>query len=149
MSADDALVAIDTAVMRLRRVWTTPRRRADLERDVGEGVPMSHVLVVDAVARATDQEVTVGVVGEKLSIDESTASRLVDATARAGLVDRGRSGQDSRRVVLTLTADGRRLVDRALQFRLGYLAELLGDWSDEDVATFAVLLRRFADAVNA
>lgn len=148
MSTDDALVAIDAALMRLRRLWTTPRRHTDLQRDVGEGVPMSHVLVVDAVARSGDDEVTVGTVAEQLSINESTASRLVDATVRAGLVHRGRSSQDSRRAVLTLTDGGRQLYHRSVEFRLGYLGHLLGDWPPDDRATFARLLSRFADTVN-
>lgn len=149
MTPDDALATIDDALIRLRRLWTTPTRRAGLERDVGEGVPMSHVLVVDAVVRAgVDHEVTVGTVADQLSINESTASRLVDATVRAGLVDRGRSLEDARRVVLTLTDDGRRLFDRSVRFRLGYLASLLDSWPSDDRAAFARLLDRFADAVN-
>lgn len=150
MSTDRGdLAAIDAALMALRRLWTTPRRRADLQRDVGEGVPMSHVLVVDAVARSGGRELMVGTVAEQLSINESTASRLVDATVRAGLVDRHRSAQDARRAVLTLTDDGRQLHHRSVQFRLDYLDSLLGDWSPDDRAAFACLLGRFAAAVDA
>lgn len=146
---DDALSAIDDALMQLRRLWTTAHRRTDLRRDVGEGVPLSQVLVVDAVARtAATQEVTVGAVAEQLSVNESTASRLVDATVRAGLVDRGRSERDARRVVLALTEQGRQLGDRALRYRLEYLSGLLDDWSPDDRAALAELLGRFADAVH-
>jgi DNA-binding MarR family transcriptional regulator len=144
----DALADIDTALMRLRRLWTTPHRRADLERDVGEGVPLSQVLVVDAVARGGHTgEVTVGSVAEQLSIDESTASRLIDATVRAGFAERGRSPADARRAVLTLTPAGRQLYDRAVAYRVDYLAGLLDDWTPWERDVFAELLRRFADAV--
>lgn len=150
MSRDrDVLASIDAALMQLRRLWTTPHRRADLERDVGEGVPMSQVLVVDAVARGGRiGEVTVGSVADQLSINESTASRLIDATVRAGFAERGRSPADARRAVLTLTASGHQLYDRAVAYRIDYLAGLLGDWTPQDRDAFAGLLRRFADAVT-
>lgn len=150
------LATIDTALIRLRRLWTTPQRTSELQRNVGSGVMMSQVLVVDAVARAhegvveTDGgEVTVGSVAEQLSVNESTASRLVDATVRAGMVARHRSVDDSRRTLLTLTTAGEQLFDRAAQFRRSYLEGLLEDWDPADRATFARLLGRFADDVNA
>lgn len=145
----DHLAAIDAALMRLRRLWTTPRRRADLEQDVGAGVSLSQVLVVDAVARAeAGREVTVGSIADLLTINESTASRLVDRTVRAGFVERGRSQADSRRVVLTLTDDGRDLWERSLRHRLSYLDDLLDCWEPGERAQFATLLCRFADAVD-
>ncbi|MBW3606140.1 MAG: winged helix DNA-binding protein [Actinobacteria bacterium] len=91
---------------------------------------------------------TPGAVAEQLSVNESTASRLVDATVRAGLIDRGRSEHDARRVVLALTEQGRQLCDRALRYRLEYLSDLLDDWSPDDRAAFARLLGRFAEAVH-
>lgn len=146
---DDALGAIDDALIRLRRLWAASHRRADLERDIGEGIRLSQVLVVDAVVRVgSTQEVTVGAVADQLSVYESTASRLVDGTVRAGLLDRVGSSQDARRVVLLLTDGGRQLFDRALEYRLAYLAGLLDEWSPEDRADLARLLGRFADAVN-
>lgn len=148
----DPLPTIDAALMRLRRLWVTPRRRADLERDVGEGVPMSQVLVVDAVARAHDAdptaEVTVGTVAEQLSVSESTASRLVDGTVRAGLAERHRSAADARRAVLSLTGAGDAVVERALRYRLAHLDRILDGWPAADRHDFARLLARFADVVD-
>jgi DNA-binding MarR family transcriptional regulator len=57
--------------------------------------------------------------------------------------------QDSRRAVLTLTGDGRRLYRRSVRFRLDHLESLLGDWTPVDRATFARLLGRFAATANA
>lgn len=149
MSTDDALAVIDASLIRLRRLWSTPQRRADLERDVGEGIPMSSVLVVDAVARLGPAGgATIGAVADNLSVDESTASRLVDGAVRAGLVARQRSDVDARRVALTLTDAGHGLLARASAFRRRHLSAVLGGWTDRDVARFAELLDRFADAVD-
>lgn len=149
MSTDEALAVIDAALIRLRRLWSTPQRRADLERDVGEGIPMSSVLVVDAVARLSPPGgVTIGAVADHLSVDESTASRLVDGAVRAELVERHRSSVDARRVALQLTDAGQGLLARASGFRQQYLSALLGGWTDRDVARFAELLDRFADAAD-
>lgn len=147
---DAVLGQIDDALIRLRRLWATPRRRIEFQRDVGEGVPLSHVLVIDAVTRIDDlREVTIGAVADQLSINESTASRLVDASVRGGLIDRSRSGEDARRAVLTLTEDGRALFDRARRYRHAQLSDLLAGWSTGDRADLARLLGRFADAVHA
>lgn len=146
---DATLLALDEALIQLRRLWSagTPR----LGR-AGEAVEMSTVLVVDAVQRLAEgdppTEATVAAVADRLDVAASTASRLVDRAVAAGVVRRTRSAADPRRAPLVLTADGRALAARATGFRLTYLRTLLEDWSDADRRTFAELLTRFAAAVH-
>lgn len=138
----------DDALVRLRRLWSSTRTRPMADSDPAHPVEMSSVLVVEACARAGDAGATVGTVADFADVQHSTASRLVDRAVRAGLVTRTRSAADARRTVLRLTDAGRALQRQATAFRLGWLAHVLADWPERDVATFAALLDRFADRVG-
>jgi DNA-binding MarR family transcriptional regulator len=141
------LQALDEALVRLRRLWTASRAHA--VDDFGARVEMSSVLVVEACARAAGAETAVGDVAAFLDVEPSTASRLVDRAARAGLVRRTASAVDARRSALVLTHAGRALRARAVAARLGWLAGVVHDWPEPDVRALAEVLGRFADAVSA
>ena len=138
---------LDTALIRLRRLWVSGAQRAAFRRAVRVPVDMSVVLVADAVARGPEGEVTVGTAAERLDVEPSTASRLVDRAVAAGCVSREADAGDSRRTTLSLTPEGRELAAAAEAFRHAYLERLLGSWPAEDRAAFARLLARFADEV--
>jgi DNA-binding MarR family transcriptional regulator len=70
--------------------------------------------------------VTVGDLAEALDIHPSTATRLCDRLERKRLVRRHPGSADDRReTTLTLTAGGRRLVDRVTAHRRRDLAEIV------------------------
>lgn len=144
---DEDLRALDEALVRLRRLWTASR--AHVVDELGQRVEMSSVLVVEACARAAGAETAVGDVAAFLDVEPSTASRLVDRAARAGLVRRTASQVDARRSALVLTADGRALRSRAAAARLGWLGGVVQDWPEVEVRALADVLGRFADAVGA
>ncbi len=149
MTDEDArrdLERLDDALLRLRRLWTTPPPSLVLESAAGTQVTISSVLVVEACARV-EGEVGVGEVARFLEIEHSTASRLVDRAVRSGLVARGPSEADARRVALTLTPTGEQLRERAVGFRLAWLARVVRSWSGPELGALAEGLSRFADAV--
>ena len=84
------------------------------------------LLVVEACARgeAGGGEVAVGDVAALLDVEASTASRLVDRAARAGLVHRAPSQVDSRRTALASPSPGVRCA-RATASRLGWLGTVM------------------------
>ena len=143
------LAALDEALVRLRRLWTASR--AHVVDDLGQRVEMSSVLVVEACARAqaAGAESAVGDVAAFLDVEASTASRLVDRAARAGLVRRTASEVDARRSALVLTEAGHALRTRAVAARLAWLGGVVHDWTEPDVRALAEVLGRFADAVGA
>jgi DNA-binding MarR family transcriptional regulator len=145
---EDDLHRTDDALVRLRRLWSSTHTRPMADSDADTPVEMSSVLVVEACARAGDADATVGAVAEFADVQHSTASRLVERAVRAGLVTRTRSAVDARQTVLRLTDAGRALQRQATAFRLGWLAQVLADWPEDDVAAFAALLHRFADRVG-
>jgi len=56
---------------------------------------------------------TVSEIGERLYLDSATLTPLLKRLQAAGLLDRARSTEDERQVVITLTAAGRALKKRA------------------------------------
>ena len=56
---------------------------------------------------------TVGQIGERMRLDSGTLTPLLKRLEALGMVTRGRSPADERRVIVTLTRKGRDLHDRA------------------------------------
>ena len=143
--ADPALARIDAALMNLRHLWHGPGSRRP---SGGDGVELSTIWVADALSRAEDG-LTITELAAALDVAQSTGSRLVERAVAAGMVQRGASATDARRVVLRPTAAGRALAVEARAFRGGYLRRLTEDWTETERTTFAALLARFADAARA
>jgi DNA-binding MarR family transcriptional regulator len=58
-------------------------------------------------------ELSVGELGERLYLDSGTLTPLLKRLESAGLITRERDSADERRVIVALTADGRKLRDKA------------------------------------
>lgn len=145
---DEALAAIERAFVRMRRAMSRRNLGARMVRELGGGVELSHLGVVDAVEEGPDADggaVTVGMVAERLGIDPSRASRVVASAIQAGHVERVASQADGRRVGLRLTDAGRALAQSAHHLRQRAFAEAMEGWSDADKRDFARLLSRFVE----
>lgn len=111
---------------------------------VAPGLEISHVDVLDVVRRAGEgQEVTVGMVAEKLRIDPSRASRIVAEMVTRGVLRREASQSDARRIVLVMTDMGGRLVTEMHDVKQAIIADIVADWSPEEIASFSHLFDRF------
>jgi DNA-binding MarR family transcriptional regulator len=120
--------------------------REQLMGHMKQAVELSRILVTEAVAAGPEepgQEITVGVVAERLAIDPSTASRLVAETMNAGYLSRAISQTDSRRIRLELTEAGRELVENAHHYQRTVFEQVTGDWSEDERQEFARLLIKF------
>ncbi len=140
----DPLATLDAALLRLRRFAQAPPEGT--APGPPESIEMSTVLVVDAVEQlaAGGEPATVGRIADRLSVAPSTASRLVERASAAGMVERARATEDSRRVVLALTDAGHQLAARAHDYRRARLAEILAPWTATRVERFARDLHDFA-----
>jgi DNA-binding MarR family transcriptional regulator len=76
------------------------------------------------------------------SIEVSTLTRLVDNMEEAGLVARRRDADDTRAVLLHVTAAGRRLTRRILPIAERYEAVALKGFGAAEAATLKAALRR-------
>lgn len=83
-------------------------------------------------------------VAECLHLDKSTVSRQVAELVRDGLLERQADPADGRASILVPTPAGREAITDHEERRRGFFDQMLADWSDEEVARFEQLLRRFA-----
>lgn len=144
------LAAIERAMVRIRRSQTRRTLGRLATRDLGQAVDPAQLDVVFAVDEGPDrpgQEVTVGLVAERLGIDPSRASRVVAAAIRAGHVRRVASQADGRRIRLELTEAGREVARAAHRSRRALYDRLMQGWPERDRRELARLLTRFTDAL--
>jgi DNA-binding MarR family transcriptional regulator len=139
------LDALDEALLEIRRLVRRPGYRARFLGSLHAPVDVGTVRVLRAVERQGGTAPSVGVLADRLDVDPSTASRLVDQQVTAGYLERSRCTDDRRRWTLRLTDDGRALLDEVTAVRRGLLAEVTAAWDDEEIATLATLLERLRE----
>jgi DNA-binding MarR family transcriptional regulator len=83
-----------------------------------------------------------------LGVTPSTAGRMCDRLVRKGLIRRHRARADRRAVQVSLTADGRAVVDRATARRRVLIAEILGRLPPAVQGMVAAALDAFAQAAG-
>lgn len=84
-------------------------------------------------------------VAQAVAMDRSATSRLTRELVRWKLVKTSTDSSDGRSVVLSLTAEGRRRIDVAMQAKDATFRELIASWSEEDLALCTELLRKLTD----
>jgi DNA-binding MarR family transcriptional regulator len=147
--ADPLLADLDRAMLRIRRSQTRRSLNRLAQRDGSCPPDFTVISVADAVDEGpseSDEEVTVGLVAERLGVDPSRASRLVTAAIDAGYIRRVASQRDGRRIGLELTGGGRAALDSVQQFRKAMFERAMRDWTDRERTEFVRLLDRFTDA---
>ena len=148
--AAEAIAAIDAVMHRVRRSM----QRRDFGRKIlariAPDLEIGHLDAINAIAHSpswTDdahEEVTVGLIAERLGIDPSRASRLAADVVERGYARRVASQTDARRICLELTPKGDRFVEAVRRNKWDVFAGALGQWSEQELTVFAALLERFA-----
>ncbi len=75
-------------------------------------------------------------------------TRIADALVKRGLITRGPSAEDRRRVVMRITATGRRFVLKMLPTMFPSLQLIFAGFSDMDRRNLSRLLRKLADNLS-
>jgi len=76
------------------------------------------------------------------AIELSTLSRITASMDRAGLVNRRRSGEDARAVLITLSKEGRRMAEAIVPKALQWESAAIAGMSEDEVRTLKGLLQR-------
>ncbi|MCX4747777.1 MarR family winged helix-turn-helix transcriptional regulator [Kitasatospora sp. NBC_01287] len=150
-SRQQVLETVERAMVQLRRSMTRRTLARLHERTDGPALDPALADVVDAVEEGPDrpgQEVTVGLVADRLGIDPSRASRLVSAAIKAGYLRRAASQADGRRIHLELTPAAEELLAITHRSRHELYSHLMRDWPERDRAGFAGLLTKFTDELT-
>lgn len=82
-------------------------------------------------------------VAEDLGVHASNATRTCERLVQAGLLDRRIDENDRRRVVITLTSEGRSLVEQVMEHRRERLSEILAQMDPAAAAALASSLAAF------
>jgi DNA-binding MarR family transcriptional regulator len=107
--------------------------------DVGDGLATLRLLrAVENLS--TETAPSIKDVAARLVVEHSTASRAVEAAVRSGLLTKSMCTDDLRRVRLTLTREGARLLERTSTRRRAVLAGLTKHWAAKDVDRLVELL---------
>ncbi|MFD3512581.1 MarR family transcriptional regulator [Streptomyces sp. NPDC058657] len=79
---------------------------------------------------------------ELMAIDMSVTSRHVAHVAERGWIDRSPDPGDKRSRILRLTPAGKSVLDELSRHTTEFLADTLGDWSDDEVGQLNAMLAR-------
>lgn len=90
-----------------------------------------------------------GALAALTSINLSTLSRLVGRMESKGLVERRRSSDDARSVVIALTPAGRKATERILPSAAGLETQATADFSEAELATLRQLLVKLYGGIEA
>lgn len=105
-----------------RVIFGSARRYDKFVRRVS-GIPGSLLWALSEIGRGAGM--SVGDLSACMALHQTTGSNLVKALVRQGLVERARNPKDRRIVCLTVSAKGRRVLDRAPHPHAGLLADAL------------------------
>lgn len=145
------------AVVRLDALLQNWRRRS-LKRELGQralvdlkiGIDLAQLDVLFAIEAPIDEfgdmaagETMVASVAERLAIDPSRASRVVSEMVDAGYARRAVSQADARRTIIELTPAGDAVVKAVRAYKFLIMGDFLSSWSEEELAAFVPMLRRF------
>lgn len=129
----DALVELALCIKAAQR--ELDRRANDALRPLGLTGPQADALTIIGHA----QPISLKELGELLIAEAGHPSRMVDRLVNQGLVERREAQDDRRRIVLSLTAKGRRLEQKAEKARqeiLDLARLLIADREIEPVVEF-------------
>ncbi|MCM2387222.1 MarR family winged helix-turn-helix transcriptional regulator [Streptomyces albipurpureus] len=142
--AAELLDAVGPAFSRLRRTAALNVETQVSRKD------MTRTLVLNIVQDGPDgngQEITVGVVGERLAVDPSVASRMVSDCISAGYLVRAASQRDGRRTILVLTDEGLEMLSRFRSHQRAAYERITLDWPAQERLEFARLLIKYVDSI--
>jgi DNA-binding MarR family transcriptional regulator len=145
--AAKAVAAIDGVMARIRRNIMRREFGRVVLAQIAPDLEVAHMDVISAIAHRAEgdaEEVTVGLIAERLGIDPSRASRVSADVVDRGFARRVASQQDARRICLELTPKGKRFVDAIRQSKMATFASALGQWEESELIVFANLLDRFS-----
>lgn len=134
------------ALIDIVSVMNRPQRDEAMVREAGIALDRALFPLLVMVERLGP----VGIVdlADRVGRDYTTVSRQVTKLESLGFVERRSSATDGRVREAVITASGKALTDKIDMARGAMAHTIFADWSDQDVADLARLMRRFADAVQ-
>ncbi|MEU6412750.1 MarR family transcriptional regulator [Microbispora sp. NPDC046933] len=139
----DDLEAVTAAVLTASRVLVAISARSLAAAEDRVTLPQFRMLLV--VGQGETKLVTLA---DKLGVNPSTAMRMADRLAAAGLLKREVNPQNRRETLLRLTGNGRRIVDEVTARRKEEIAGILTRMPASQRQALIVAMREFNDAAG-
>ena len=130
----DVQSAINRVLVRLFRRINTLEEKA-ICKDEFKNITLNEAHVIEAIGEDGASNMTA--VAKALDVTTGTLTISVNSLVRKGLVNRERSEEDRRVVLVSLTDKGRELNRRHNQFHERMISEITGDLNEEEVQTLA------------
>ena len=114
-----------------------------------EGLSLPQVQLLYAfVEGAGAERLTVGVLADRAGVAQPTATRMLDALERNGVIERQQSDEDRRTVAVTLTPAGRRTLARKRKLVEAKRTAVFESLDPSDRERAPALLRALAAAID-
>ena len=137
---------VDVAVLKSFRVIYGSVRQHFRQVQQACGVSGSQLWILHEVQGA--KGIGVSDLAAKLSIHQSTCSQLVDKLVRAGALIKNRGADDQRRVLLSVTPQGRRILARSPGPAEGVLPEAIAELSRAELVRLHGGLQKIIAALD-
>jgi DNA-binding MarR family transcriptional regulator len=121
-------------------------RGRDQHRKVEDGLTIAHVRALFALDQ--DDPATAGEIAEMARISPASVTGMLDDLERDGIVTRVRSDSDRRRVLVTLTDEGRVLLKKRRRLWLKRWEAALTDVPERDLEAAAEVMRRIGGLLD-
>jgi DNA-binding MarR family transcriptional regulator len=137
-------VVIDELRRAVGELLGAERRLRGRDRRGPHGLSFSEVRALIALGQEQDATATAGAIARAADLNPATVTALLDSLEERGIATRRRDEHDRRCVVVTLTEDGRQVLEEARARWQAKLDAALADLPEADVVAAAGVLRRLA-----
>jgi DNA-binding MarR family transcriptional regulator len=121
-------------------------RGRDQHRKIDDGLTIAHVRALFALDK-TDAA-TAGEIAETARLSPASVTAMLDDLERDGIVTRVRSDTDRRRVLVTLTDEGRALLKKRRRIWLKRWDAAMADVPERDLEAATEVLRRITGILD-
>ncbi len=121
-------------------------RGRDQHRKTDDGLTIAQVRALFALDKS--DAATAGEIAETARLSPASVTAMLDELERDGIVTRVRSDTDRRRVVVTLTDEGRAVLKKRRRLWLKRWQDALADVPERDLEAAADVLRRISGLLD-
>lgn len=131
----------------LGRTLTSRRMLASLQTGMPSSLTPTKLYALDVLAET--RELRIGELAERVGLDETSATRLVDRLEAAGIAERRSKAGDRRVTIVGLTPAGGELAAKISARRQLFFCEVLGALDPDDRVRLVRLTTKAAAALRA
>jgi len=147
LSLRSLAVELSTCWRELGTTLASRRLHASLHPELGRQLTPSKLRALDLLAE--HGELRIGELADRLGVDDTTATRLVDRLERLGLAERGSVEGDRRATAVELSADGQELMAGVVAQRQQFFVDVLTALEPEERVQLVRLTEKAALALRA